>query len=257
MFPPPSVDLTELEAVERLGWALHEATAATIRARRTHAPLLAKIEDADEVFSRAIGEAFARPVPLIAPPRFHRDERLLPFERPHDVRVERFRVLQSGLGGGATVDVLFQVWIDTETMRASFGVPLVFREIAPFGPVDPDVWAELREVALALQRFTSAARFAFVAEPEPFVPCGWDRRRDDDFVRWLSGIAVVGLRSPARPPRMTAQAFAIDDIVSGWIGDVELGGESPTNALHAFVKHFHVRQIVRVILEALPSRGLR
>ena len=73
-------------------------------------------------------------VRLTATPAIDSKSPPLPFAQTHRITTELFHVARSGMRGGPTIDVLLQIWFDTEEMFFGYGVPLIFRKIPPTFP---------------------------------------------------------------------------------------------------------------------------
>ena len=179
------------------------------------------------------------------PPAVEREQMILPFESPHRFMTELYSVTGGGISGGPTVDVLLQVWFNTESMKTSFGIPLVFQVVPSFGPVPNDTWNDLRETAVGLNNFTAAGRIIVVGNPNPFETQGWFGRSESP----LYGVSTTLLAGMTTPPRGMSgrilEHFAYD-LISGWLGDCMLGGNMPSAKLTDFLSFFDIRHLLRL-----------
>jgi len=180
-----------------------------------------------------------------------------PFCAPHRVTTELYRVANGGLGGGPSIDVLLQIWFNTEAIRTAFGTPLLLRRVQSFGPVAPGIWAELREISLLLNTITCAGRVLMIGHPDPFEtrpstvidskPMYALPRTTPMYA--LPTTLLAGMINP--PHGLSGQILEHfpDDLVSGWIGDPALGGESGSLKLDAFLGTFDVNRILRIRID--------
>jgi hypothetical protein len=182
---------------------------------------------------------------LVWPPVVDQGQPILPFVDIHRLTTEVFRVGGGGLRGGPTVDVLLQIWFETESMNAAFGLPLLLRPIASNGPVSQLVWEELREAARDLNQFTPSGRILLIGHPDPFQ---WEtmygRVPTDLYV--LSTVMAAGMTTPPRGMSGRILEHFDYDLASGWIGDPALAGDASSSHMASFLSHFDVAHLLRI-----------
>lgn len=117
-------------------------------------------------------------VRLTATPAIDADSPPLKFLQTHRIATEVFVAARSGMRGGPTIDVLLQVWFDTEEMFCGYGVPLIFRTIPHSGRMPDLMWSELQDVCRKVALATPCARVVLVAQDRDFDWYGsgyWDK----------------------------------------------------------------------------------
>lgn len=190
---------------------------------------------------------------LMSPPRVDRMEPFLPFIKAHRIRAESFYVGRSGMGGGPPVDLLLQVWLDTEDGVGGFGVPMIIREIPSFGPMPEPLWLELHDTCRKLNVVSPATKLVMVAAEEDF---DWGEQafeRRHKVIIW-NAHWFAGLHRPPRPAfGRTLESFCID-LASGWVGDPLLSGRPPSPVLDELLSNYHVGNLVRIRIEIDEGR---
>ena len=119
-------------------------------------------------------------VRLTATPAIDADSPPLKFLQTHRIATEVFVAARSGMRGGPTIDVLLQVWFDTEEMFCGYGVPLIFRTIPHSGRMPDLMWSELQDVCRKVTLATPCARVVLVAQDRDFDWYGsgyWDKSK--------------------------------------------------------------------------------
>jgi hypothetical protein len=179
---------------------------------------------------------------------------LFPFVTEHRLNVTCFDVLRAGLGGGPTIDMLVQLWFDTEDVQVAWGVPLMFRHIPASGRLTDLDWLDLREGCKHLCLASPSGRIVFMADEKYFdwyLPTGEIRRQ-----RFLAmdAATMAGTRSPPTPIMgRSGENFCLD-LAAGWIGDPALSGRADGRLLDDLLHTCHVRQILRIhVTELHPS----
>ncbi len=182
---------------------------------------------------------------IVWPPVVDPGQPMLPFVLRHRITTELFSVGGGGMRGGPTVDVLLQVWFETESMHAAFGLPLLLRPIRPEGPVPRAVWDELRDTARALNKFTPSGRLLLIGHPNPFQ---WETQLGPvpTDIYALSSVMAAGMADPPRGMAGRILAHFDYDLASGWIGDPALAGDAASPQLAHFLSHFDVAHLLRI-----------
>jgi hypothetical protein len=171
-------------------------------------------------------------------------QRALPFSSPHSISCELYRVAGGGMAGGPTVDVLLQVWYDTESLKVSFGIPLLIRQVPSFGPIPASLWLELRDTCRMITGFSCAGRALLIGHPDPFhLKPG--ALIDSTALYAVPMTLLAGMIDPPRGMSGHVLEHFAGDLVSGWIGDPALAGYGSVS-LTDFLKTFHVTSIVRL-----------
>lgn len=182
---------------------------------------------------------------LIAPPQVDPKEPLLPFFAPHRIRAELFQVHRSGMRGGPRLDLIVQIWLDTEDMHGGFGVPLWLCRVPSWGRMPRPVWSELGEAARQLGLATPAGRIALFGDGADF---DWGQPG------MTFGVPVVvanahsfaALQAPPFPKSGLCYYHFCNDLASGWIGDPALSGRAKSPVLDEILRTFHVGYILRI-----------
>lgn len=184
-------------------------------------------------------------VSLLAPPAVDHNEPLLPFINTHTLKTELFFVVAGGLTGGPTIDVLLQVWFDTEDRSGGFGVPLFFRSVSTAQPIPTAIWSELRDAAARLSAVTPAGRILLFADRDGF-DLGANTFARNEPMLVMNANTFVSMREPPRPRSGRLSYHFADDLASGWIGDPRLSGRSSSAPLDDLLRDFHVHHILRI-----------
>lgn len=202
------------------------------------------VEDLADYWVDLVASSLGR-MPLLWPPMTTPGQLPLPFQAPHRIETEVYVVGAGGLLGGPTLDVLLQVWFETESMSASFGIPIMMRRVPSFGLIPREIWAELRETARRLNQITPSGRLLLVGHPDPFA--GWPNtvvRHTDAYA--LSTILAAGMIEPPRGLSGRMLEHFAYDLASGWIGDPALAGGDTSPELSAFLSIFDTARILRI-----------
>lgn len=189
-------------------------------------------------------------VRMTATPAIDAQQPGLPFVEVHRITTETFFVARSGMRGGPAIDVLLQLWFDTEEMVCAYGIPLIFQRIANSGRMPDMMWHDLQEVCRKITMATPCARVVFVAKESDFE---WFR----DGSRFWDGNAVIatdahGFAGACLPPAPVSgrrlKAFC-QDLASGWIGDPALAGREPSAILDEVMSNFLISHVLRIRVE--------
>ena len=183
-------------------------------------------------------------MPLSWPPMSQRNQPVLPFSKPHRMTTEAFVSGGGGMAGGATVDVLLQIWFETESMATAFGIPLLLRCVPASGPIPPGVWAELRDAARQLNQVTGSGRVLLIGNPDPFEWKHSTEHASDIYA--ISTIMLAGMTDPPRGGSGRHLGQFDYDLVSGWIGDPTLAGTDREGNMPYFLSLFDVAHILRI-----------
>lgn len=191
-------------------------------------------------------------MPLLWPPMVDSGQSPLPFEAPHRIETEVYLVGSSGLLGGPTLDVLLQVWFETESMNAAFGIPLLMRRVPSFGPVPRAIWDERRETALRLNEITPCGRLLLLGHPDPFGAKPHHVISEAPLYV-LSTILAAGMTDPPRGLSGVILEHFAYDFASGWIGDPVLSGGRKSPELNAFLSYFDTARILRIRIRKVTT----
>ena len=188
---------------------------------------------------------------LNSPPHLDPSSPYLPFIETHRVRTDHFNVLGGGMRGGPTIDILFQIWFDTEEIVGGFGVPLVFRRIPSAGPRPAPIVEEIQDVARRLTVATPSARIVLFADQQDF-DWGPTRAMRHHPILVVNAHSFAALRRPPHPVLGHAYFHFTTDLVSGWIGDPVLSGREETPVLDEVMMTFSVHHVLRLRIEREP-----
>jgi hypothetical protein len=169
---------------------------------------------------------------------------LFPFARPHEIAVSSFLVPGSGSAGRGQVDVLFQLWLDTETTKCALGTPLLFRTVDGARPVAPDIWDELQGLARPLSEWSPSSRILLCGHPDPFAYPPTSVLANERVYAMPASLCAGYTCPPRGVSGVRADRFG-HDLASGWLGDPMLGGANPSH-LSSFLNEFQVGRILRV-----------
>jgi hypothetical protein len=190
-------------------------------------------------------------VQLMSPPVVHRNEPFLPFIHIHRIRTEVFNVARGGMRGGPVVDVLLQIWFETEEVTAAFGVPIVIRRIPSSGPMPSPMFEELQDTARKLTLATPSGRLMFFADKEDFE---WGEKGMFGYhpIIVVNAHSFAGLRRPPHPVTGREHDHFSDDLASGWIGDPALSSRETSPILDEVFSNFLVNHVLRIHIEKAP-----
>ncbi len=190
--------------------------------------------------------SFLDGIVLTYPPVVDRHQGTLPFTARHEVAADVFKVARGGSGGGPTIDLLLQIWCETESMNVAFGVPLLMRRVPSFGPIPRDLWDQLGESARALNAVTGSGRLILIGEPDPFYRGPDELFRDTHGVSALPTLMIAGMLNPPRGVSGRFLDWFCDDLVSGWIGDPALSGRGASRVLEDALQFFDIARLLRI-----------
>lgn len=167
------------------------------------------------------------------------------FTHPHRIEAETYLVANGGLRGGPSVDLLFQLWIETDEIGIGVGFPLIFQNIPEHGGIPALQMQDLQATCRELLTFTASTRVVLFASGPEFV---FERHNSgNEPVLAIDGVTVAGLRVPFRP------IFGVDlyrlghKLASGEGGDPQLSGYyKDGRLLNAFFETFQVRRVLRL-----------
>ena len=189
---------------------------------------------------------------LKGPPNVDHNEPFLPFVQAHRLQTEVFSVLRGGMRGGPSIDVLLQIWFDTEDMVGGFGVPLLIRRIPSAGAMPNAIFEELQETAKKLSIATPSTRIILFADQEDF---DWGPAK----ITRHHPIIVVNAHTFAsflRPPHPISGRMLYhfaDDLASGWVGDPALSGREKSLVMDEVLGTFTINHVLRVHIEKETS----
>ncbi|MFT4149664.1 MAG: hypothetical protein QM656_05655 [Paracoccaceae bacterium] len=184
---------------------------------------------------------------LSALPRIAPLQPVFPFVEVHRITAESYYVARGGMMGGPCIDVLIQIWLDTEEVVSAYGVPLVMHAVDPERPLPDLSWHDLTRTASEISALTFAGRMVFVARSGGFPTRRSRTYADPPLV--ILGVDVNSFSGQTRPMVLRAGRSMEElsqDIASGWIGDPALGGKVPSPLLDALLMKFDVRHILRL-----------
>lgn len=194
---------------------------------------------------------------LTATPAIDRHSPPLPFVETHHIRAEVFAVARSGMRGGPTIDVLLQLWFDTEELLVGYGIPLVFQRIARAGRIPDLLWSDLRETCRRVSLATPSGRLLFIAKG-----IGFDWWGDGTMYWYPNPIIAVdmhgfaGTRLPPAPANgRRLEEFCLD-LASGWIGDPALSGRESSPVLDEVLSNFLVNHVLRITIARDSREGI-
>ncbi|SDX71160.1 hypothetical protein [Roseicitreum antarcticum] len=184
-------------------------------------------------------------VQLMAPPIVDHTEPFLPFIETHKIRTDLFRVALSGMRGGPRLDLIFQVWFDTEDASGGFGVPLIMQKIPSAGLMPDLVWNDLREAAKKLNAATPSGRIVLFGDGSDF---DWGETRISRFnpIMVMNAHTFASIQASPHPVSGRLHYHFCDDLASGWIGDPALSGRENSPVLDEILSNFHVGHVLRI-----------
>ena len=183
-------------------------------------------------------------VRLAGAPAVDHTQKFLPFIKTHKIKTELFHVAASGMRGGPWLDMILQIWFDTEHASGGFGVPLLMQRIPAIGTMPRAIWDELREAADRLNVATPSGRVILFRHGEDLT---WDQlphARTQPIV--INSSSLASLRYPPRSHYARRLDLFCHDLASGWIGDPILSGREPSPVLDEIFSNFHVGRVLRI-----------
>lgn len=170
----------------------------------------------------------------------------LPFIVTHRVETELYHVARGGMAGGPTIDLLLQIWFDTEDMLCGYGIPLVFRTIPQSARMSDFMWHDLQDLCRLVTLATPSGRLIFLSDEGNFE---WFKHSSWRSQRWMlvsDMHSIAGGRLPPRPARGRLFNDFCLDLASGWIGDPALSGLKPSKLLDDFQSTFSISHLLRI-----------
>lgn len=228
-------------AIESLGDAFRTAFEWTVAAERK-----GEVHDFPRAWVELLASAL-QDVRLTATPAIDADNPPLSFAQTHVIATEVFSVAGGGMRGGPTIDVLLQLWFDTEETLCGYGIPLIFRKIPNSGRMPDLTWSELQQTCRQLTLATPCAKLVFVADRRSFDWYGdgtayWDPNP----VIATDAHSFAGARLPPAPVRgRRLRPFCLD-LASGWIGDPALSGIESSPIMDEVLCNFLIHRILRI-----------
>jgi hypothetical protein len=143
------------------------------------------------------------------------------------------------------LDLVFQVWLDTEDASGGFGVPLIMQKIPSAGRMPGLMWNDLREAAKKLNVATPSGRLVLVADGKDF---DWGETRISRFnpIIVMNAHTFASLRAPPHPVSGRLHYHFCNDLASGWIGDPTLSGRESSPVLDEILSNFNVGHVLRI-----------
>lgn len=185
-------------------------------------------------------------VRLTAPPTVDDRQPFLSFIKTHRITTHLFQALRSGMLGGAPLDLILQIWFDTEHASGGFGVPMVMQQVPRSGAMPEPMWHELRQTAQKLNVATPAGRFVLLRRG---VDPGSDSLFDHDHHPVvMSSFTLASTRSPPHPVYGRRLDQFCHDLASGWIGDPALSGRTDSPVFDELLSNFHVGPVLRIAI---------
>lgn len=229
-------------SIRRLSDALQSSFDWIIRRDRKEA-----LDDIGTTWAELIADTL-KDVRLVAPPVVDYSEPFLPFIELHRIRTFLFDVAGGGMRGGPRLDVLFQVWFDTEDSAGGFGIPLLMRKIPASGRMPLDTWDELQEASRKLNVATPAGRIMLFGDGADF---DWGETRLTRYhpVIVMSTQSFASLRAPPHPVFGRSMEHFSYDLASGWIGDPAISSRTRSPVFDELLSNLHIGQILRISVE--------
>ena len=184
-------------------------------------------------------------VRVIAPPLLDPDQFLLPFMEPHVVTSTLFHVAGGGMRGGPRLDLILQIWLDTEDATGGFGVPLVFEHIPATGPMPELTFQDLRRTAKMLNVATPSGRLMLISHDRRFQ-VNTPPLDPAQYLLVIGAPMFATLRAPPRPVAGRQARTFFNDLASGWIGDPALAGRERSPVLDELLSVLHVERVLRI-----------
>ncbi|MGI8841995.1 MAG: hypothetical protein ACR2F8_14635 [Caulobacteraceae bacterium] len=237
-------------ALHHLGRAIKVLLRKTAELSRTEV-----IADPAEYWAGQMA-AFLDGLPLVWPPVVEPRQSDLPFHEPHRVEADVSTVARGGMLGGPGVDLLLQIALETESMSAAFGIPILMRCVPSFGPIPPQIWDELRDAARSLIEFTAAGRLLLIGNSRPFDPRPNTLQFAEDVYAIPAILAAGATDAPCGLSGRGLDHFSYD-FASGWVGDPALADRGESRQLEEFLSVFNVGRILRIrvykVADAFPT----
>lgn len=184
-------------------------------------------------------------VRLTATPAIEHDSPPLKFLQTHRIATDLFFAARSGMRGGPMIDVLLQVWFDTEEMFCGYGFPLIFRTIPHSGRMPELMWSELQDACRKVTLATPCARVVLVAKDRDFDWYGSDYRDKNPIIA-ADAHSIAGQRLPPAPVRGRRLDTFCQDLASGWTGDPALSGMESSAILDEVMTNFQISHVLRI-----------
>lgn len=173
--------------------------------------------------------------------------RPLPFAGTHRIEVQAFYAARSGMRGGGNIDVLFQLWCDTEDRWSTYGTPIVFQGADDFEPLADQVWHDLKRKCARVTLATPCGRVMFVLGADYFDAIPREHQVGyPDWFRVSDMASLAGSRTSPTPRNGRGLMDFSVDLASGWIGDPALSGASENPVMDELLTNFHVAHILRL-----------
>lgn len=194
---------------------------------------------------------------LAAHPAIDGTSPAFPFAGHHHIRTQKFIVARSGMRGGPAIDVLLQLWFDTEELLCGTGLPLVFRRIETAGRIPDLMWSDLRDICRRITLATPSGRMVFIAKG-----AGFDWWGDGSLFFSPNPILAVdmhrfaGTRLPPAPLNGRRLDAFCQDLASGWIGDPALSGMESSPVLDEVLSNFQINHVLRVTIARDSTEGI-
>lgn len=165
----------------------------------------------------------------------------------HRIKTHLYSSARSGMRGGPSIDLLLQIWFDTEESCCGFGIPLLFRTIPKNGRPPTPMWEELQEDCRWLLKATPCARAVFISEDRGF---DWFQRsglrQPKEGLIAIDANRVAGARNVPLPVFGRSLDDFCLDLASGWIGDSALSGREQSSLLDPMMEMHQVHSILRI-----------
>lgn len=173
------------------------------------------------------------------------------FTRPHVIETEYYAVAGGGMRGGSNVDLVFQLWIETDEISIGVGFPLIFLAIPETGGIPQRQWAELQATCRELLTFSPATRVVLFASGHDFQ---FERMYGPKGpILAIDGVTVAGLRRAPRPTYGIDHYSLAQNLACGNGGDPQISGFHPDQKLMTeLLKTFHVAHVLRLRIKVDP-----
>lgn len=188
-------------------------------------------------------------VRLTAAPVIGAHQPPLKFIETHVISTQRFYVARSGMAGGPKIDVLLQLWFDTEETQWACGIPLIFRKVKQTGRMPDLAWADLQQLCRLITKATPSARVLFIAEKRDF-----DRYGESSYIGYNRLIAsdansLAGAKLAHTPLAGRTMQELCRDMASGWIGDPALSGKEEGGLLAQIMQVHQIDHVLRIRID--------
>lgn len=185
---------------------------------------------------------------ITAAPGIDIDNPTFPFIEIHRLHTDLYVVARSGMRGGPAVDVLLQLWFDTEEMLVGYGVPLVFSPLPRSGTLPEALWGDLRETCRHINMATPSGRLVFIDAQGDSAQTDRPSGRHSPILA-IDMNSFGGTRVAPAPLRGRHLEAFCQDLASGWIGDPALSGLHDQKLLNEFMTTCRIGHIVRIRIE--------